>query len=364
MICDECSNIINDNPLKCSVCSSVIHQYCKKRECRKSSKDYTCVKCQEITVAHVFQLMNTKFASFTQIISRVCSIENSVDFIANTMNNLINQNKIIENLSDEIHTLSLKIEDLTHKHELATAELKENREANHKKNVKLVQKIDEIHDLFEDATFNNISSSDNVNSDNLKSILINLKSEVTSSFNKLNKDIITKNKFKVDNSSQTIINNTCENDTQTCDYIIKSQSPITESLDPAPSILDNIMDDSASAPTNTNRETENSELNLIPVQPRKWIFLSRLNKTVTDEQIHHHINQFLKIKGANPIRMPEKTVNGIECDYASYRISTPESYFNTLVNPQSWPPGLLVQEFIWRQRKNPFRIRSLNTHPT
>lgn len=91
------------------------------------------------------------------------------------------------------------------------------------------------------------------------------------------------------------------------------------------------------------------------VEPRRWIFISRIHRSVTDAQFKWFLDNKLQVTDANIKRMNPRSVNGNNCDHISYRISVPETSFVTLLNPNLWPAGLLIKEFEFRPYNSYFR---------
>lgn len=100
--------------------------------------------------------------------------------------------------------------------------------------------------------------------------------------------------------------------------------------------------------------SESTEMDLVVVPPRKIVFISRLSHDTSVEKI----SAYLKTKCAE--------FNDIDCnvfkfnysqprDIASFKIIVPLKLFNIVANESFWPSGVLVKEFVPRDRPRRFR---------
>lgn len=82
--------------------------------------------------------------------------------------------------------------------------------------------------------------------------------------------------------------------------------------------------------------------------PRKTIFISRLSSTTTAIDIVKYISS----KSA----IPFSSINCIKFNFnepreiASFKLFTPDVYFNLLLSADFWPGGTLVHEYVPRAR--------------
>lgn len=89
------------------------------------------------------------------------------------------------------------------------------------------------------------------------------------------------------------------------------------------------------------------------VEPLKWIFISRLHRDVTDDDMNAYIKETFNIEGFVIVRL--KNNNSDTRDYVSFKIGIPDTKFNELLASSSWPVGVLIKEFIM-YRKNRFLV--------
>ncbi len=93
----------------------------------------------------------------------------------------------------------------------------------------------------------------------------------------------------------------------------------------------------------------------------KWIFVSRLNKSVTDDQVKNHVDGTLGIEDAICVKITSSHLDDSSTNYASYKIGVPDLYFNTTMSSSSWPEGILIKEFR-KRHQNKFQNRNRKTN--
>lgn len=87
--------------------------------------------------------------------------------------------------------------------------------------------------------------------------------------------------------------------------------------------------------------------NLRTVEPLRWIFVSRLCKDVTDDDLMMYIkNKFVVDK---PVLYCFRRND--DRDYVSFKIGIPVSKFDQMLDSSAWPPGVLIKEFLNSRRK-------------
>lgn len=103
---------------------------------------------------------------------------------------------------------------------------------------------------------------------------------------------------------------------------------------------------SGSSQGNIQHSSNGIELGV--VMPNKVIFISRLTPSTTIDDIAKYIHE----------RLPQLTFSLYKYDFsyersvASFKISVPESAFDTLLQRDFWPRGLVVREFQIKPRRN------------
>lgn len=84
------------------------------------------------------------------------------------------------------------------------------------------------------------------------------------------------------------------------------------------------------------------------VEPLRWIFISRLCKDVTDDDLIVYIkNKFAVDK---PVLYCFRRND--DRDYVSFKIGIPVSKFDQMLDSSAWPPGVLIKEFLNSRRKS------------
>lgn len=82
------------------------------------------------------------------------------------------------------------------------------------------------------------------------------------------------------------------------------------------------------------------------IPPRKWIFVSRLQPTVTDSEFKNFIKNNLRIVDANCTRFDKNA------GYVSYKVGVPLECFEAVMKAEAWPEHLLIKEYNFNQKTN------------
>lgn len=91
------------------------------------------------------------------------------------------------------------------------------------------------------------------------------------------------------------------------------------------------------------------------VPPRKWIFVSRLKPTITDNEFKEFVKNNLLISDAYCTRINKDSQNGVGSSYISYKISVPLESYEVVMNADAWPEHVLIKEFNFNQNRGNFR---------
>lgn len=100
---------------------------------------------------------------------------------------------------------------------------------------------------------------------------------------------------------------------------------------------------------------------LVVVPPRKTVFVSRLSADTSVEKIVSYLRNHLTDFNDNDCKVLKFNYSQPR-DIASFRIIVPEKVFSILVNKSFWPSGVLVREFIPRDR--PRRTAGVELQPS
>lgn len=92
-----------------------------------------------------------------------------------------------------------------------------------------------------------------------------------------------------------------------------------------------------------------SSCELVVVPPRMTVFISRLSANTSVENVESYIKSKCSSFNNNDCKVLKFNYSQTR-DIASFRAIVPARIFDTLVNQSFWPPGVLVREFIPRNR--------------
>lgn len=94
------------------------------------------------------------------------------------------------------------------------------------------------------------------------------------------------------------------------------------------------------------------------VIPKKWLFVSRISSSTTDDQFKNYVERKFQIPGSSCHRIEPRRSNDLFVkDYVSYKIAVDASLLDSLLLPSSWPVNILVKEYVIRRGN--FRQRNL-----
>lgn len=124
----------------------------------------------------------------------------------------------------------------------------------------------------------------------------------------------------------------------------------------APSKVQTIADvhsDDSSLPTNKYLASDGALLpSLRAAESTKNIFVSNCNKDTTEDDISTYVRSKMGIDANISTRklVARNRTNSIT--YISFIVAVPNSSVEVILNPEFWPPGLIVREFFHRNQKN------------
>lgn len=98
---------------------------------------------------------------------------------------------------------------------------------------------------------------------------------------------------------------------------------------------------------------------LIVVPPRRTVFISRLSAETSVDKVKFYIKSHCADFNENDFKV-FKFNSSQPRDISSFKVVVPDKSFNTLVNTSFWPQGVLVKEFIFRDR--PRRPATVDLH--
>ena len=141
-----------------------------------------------------------------------------------------------------------------------------------------------------------------------------------------------------------------------------STSATSKKLSLPPAIVVNGQPSNAVIPPNVaNIGTGPSSSNqLIVVAPRKTVFISRLHPNTSTDNIRDYVKSKINDLSDSDLKI-FKFNSSQPRDIASFKIIVPNKFLNFIVNNSFWPDGILVKEFVFRER--PYIPRTVNIPP-
>lgn len=90
------------------------------------------------------------------------------------------------------------------------------------------------------------------------------------------------------------------------------------------------------------------------VEPRKTMFVSRLHKDVSEQDVLSYLKDKFNVEDVSCRRIVPRLINEADRNFSSFRINVPISCVDSLLQPSSWPFGSLIKEFVNypKKRKN------------
>lgn len=125
----------------------------------------------------------------------------------------------------------------------------------------------------------------------------------------------------------------------------------------------NIMDDGAAVSGSNgslngsagiqNTNTKNLMGSLVVVPPRKTIFISRLSHDTSVEKLEEYLKNMCSDFNNTDCKVFKFNYSQPR-DISSFKIIVPDKIFHTIIMESFWPTGVLVKEFIPRDRQGRF----------
>lgn len=91
-------------------------------------------------------------------------------------------------------------------------------------------------------------------------------------------------------------------------------------------------------------DSESSDI-ISAVTPKKWLFVSRISSSTTDEQFKNFVNRKFQISSTRCHRIEPRPNDRFVKDYISYKIAVDPTELANLLLPSSWPHNILVKEY-------------------
>jgi hypothetical protein len=90
---------------------------------------------------------------------------------------------------------------------------------------------------------------------------------------------------------------------------------------------------------------------LVTVKPLKWLYVSMLHPSTTEEAIASQLSKtlFAQSTDFNCVKLLAKDVQSPT--FISFKVGISEDLFEKSLEPSAWPPGLAFREFVNRPRR-------------
>lgn len=135
-----------------------------------------------------------------------------------------------------------------------------------------------------------------------------------------------------------------------------------------PRFGDNAYSTPTNRPKNTIIGTNVNANELSSVEARKWVFVSQLHPSTTDQSFGDYVKKRLNDQDNSlkiqAFALVPKDRDRSELNFISFKLNIPESSFDAVLNPDIWPKGVIVREFINDQRRRRQTGHFLTKTPT
>lgn len=93
-----------------------------------------------------------------------------------------------------------------------------------------------------------------------------------------------------------------------------------------------------------------NEKALTSVEPRKWVFVSQLHPSTSDDAFVQYVKKQLKDDDnklkVQAFALVPKERSRESLNFISFKLSIPESSLSDVLKPEIWPSGVVVREFV------------------
>lgn len=142
------------------------------------------------------------------------------------------------------------------------------------------------------------------------------------------------------NSVNTVLSNRSNSSNNSAINTLQTKKTVSSSAQPINTVQTKKSGSSAAQPNLAPRQ-------LRVVRPRRTIFISRLAPDSIDLDLIHYVNsKFGETLDIHCVKINPIRARGI----SSFRLTVPYELFDKIVDPEFWPLGILVREFVHRER--------------
>jgi hypothetical protein len=92
-------------------------------------------------------------------------------------------------------------------------------------------------------------------------------------------------------------------------------------------------------------------------EPKFWVYLSKLDPTTDETQLQQHLASTFKSNSIRCVKLLPQGKSQDSCEFISFKLGFPMQLKDAAMNPNSWPEGFVVREFIDKPRSTNFRSR-------
>lgn len=120
--------------------------------------------------------------------------------------------------------------------------------------------------------------------------------------------------------------------------------------------MDNLPPDTpTSRPKDTIIGNNNEDKDLAAVETRKWIFVSQLHPSTSEQSLidftKKRLNDTNNAAKIQAFALVPKDRNRDELNFISFKVNIPESLYAEVLKPEIWPRGVIVRDFVNDQRR-------------
>lgn len=290
------------NIFKCTICDSELHQECAKTEDRFGVQ--ACMKCERNGI------QKCSLQVIIALKKEVITLQKQVN----------KQYDLISNQDNKIKHLTYELEKVKNKSEITNKNLKTISVNNNKDSINIINK------QSKDGV-SSIKTPTRIPSSRTDELISKQKTEQPTTANDNNKNTII-----ISGANDHSVNNTWTE-------VVKKRKP------------KNNFKFNGTGDANVNIPVAES-------QTRKWIFVSRLQKKVSCEDIKHYLTK----AGQNHSFIVEKlTPKYKDAEYSSFKIGVPLSAEKIVITEDFWPTNVFVNRFFFKSNKN-FQNRQISNH--
>lgn len=118
---------------------------------------------------------------------------------------------------------------------------------------------------------------------------------------------------------------------------------------------DNVQSTPPGRPKNTIVGSNMDEGGLSAVEPRKWMFVSQLHPSTSDQSFVEYVKKRLNDPenklNIQAFALVPREKNRDSLNFISFKLNVPESSIEAILKPENWPKGVIIREFVNDDRR-------------